>query len=125
VSKTSAFSELKAPWPGVASQTLTAEIDPVLKRPEFGLSMEPGATQLESANLVLPGLAEVVQIYSFLAGPTNPRGWWDRTVIDLRKEKEHGLSASRIIATNSEEDGRSAAVRTTETVAAGMERTVG
>jgi hypothetical protein len=55
----SAFSEMHAPWPGVAETTLTGL--------EFGLSVEPAATQTESANIFLPKVAEVVQIYSFLS----------------------------------------------------------
>jgi hypothetical protein len=80
----SAFSELHAPWPGVAETTLSGL--------EFGLSIEPGATQTESANILLPKVAEVVQVYSFLSAPTNrSRGWWDQTVVDLRKEMPNGL----------------------------------
>jgi hypothetical protein len=79
-----AFSKLHAPWPSIAETTL--------REREFGLSIEPGATQTESANILLPKFVEVVQIYSFLTEATNrDRGWWDQTIIDLQKETTNGL----------------------------------
>jgi hypothetical protein len=81
----SAFSESSAPWPTIAEATLSDE--------DFGFFIEPGATQAESANIILPGWVETVQIYSFFSGPPDlTRGWWDRTLIDLRKELAHGDS---------------------------------
>jgi hypothetical protein len=78
-----AFSESAAPWPAIADATLSGK--------DFGFFIEPGATQTESANMILPAWVEVVQIYSFFSGPPDlTRGWWDRTFIDLRKELAHG-----------------------------------
>ena len=85
IATAAAFSESSAPWPAIAEATLTDE--------DFGFYIEPSATQAESANIILPGWVESVQIYSFFSGPPDlARGWWARTFIDLRKELAHGDS---------------------------------
>jgi hypothetical protein len=82
-----AFSESSAPWPAIAGATLSDE--------DFGFYIEPGATQAESANIILPTWVEAVEVYSFFSGPPDlTRGWWDRTFIDLRKELAHGDSST-------------------------------
>lgn len=75
------FSERESPWPVYGEVTLTGA--------DFGFAIEPGATQSESANLVLPADLDVVQVYTFIYSPSS-RGWWDRTIIDLRKDIDHG-----------------------------------
>jgi hypothetical protein len=80
---TRAFSEVVAPWETLAEAKLAGD--------EFGFFIEPGATQVESANIILPAWVQAVQVYSFFSEPTDPtRGWWDRTIVDLREESAHG-----------------------------------
>jgi hypothetical protein len=55
------------------------------------MALEPGETDRASANLVLPGAVEVVQVYSHFkcTQDTSRRdGWPSKTLFDLRKKND-------------------------------------
>jgi len=112
-----AFSESAAPWPLITEATLAGE--------EFGFFIEPGATQSESANIILPPWVEAVQVYSFFAGPSDRTGWWDRTFIDLRKELANGnRTPSSTFEERAAGNQRESSFRTAETDDSGTARMV-
>jgi hypothetical protein len=59
------------------------------------MALEPGESELQIGNLVIPKWAEVVQVYSHferranagrLVAGTKPEGWSQRTMVDMKLE---------------------------------------
>jgi hypothetical protein len=78
----SAFSEREAGW-----ITLTNARQGTFGAADFAISVEPGESELQIGNLVVPEWAEVVQVYSHFerSGTGALEGWSQRSVVDLKR----------------------------------------
>ena len=87
----SAFSERAAEW-----MPLTKAEEGTFSGQEFQITLEPGESELQIGNLVIPKWVEIVQVYShFERGITataagisgsRPEGWSQRTIVDIQVE---------------------------------------
>ena len=82
---TTAFPERRAEWLPIAG-----ELDGIFRGEDVDLSLEPGQTETQIANLVVPASCQVVQVYSLFqhTDDDHPRGYPARTIVDLRLKKE-------------------------------------
>ena len=91
IAKHSAFSEHTAEW-----RWLTNPKDGTFSGDKFHITLEPGESELQIGNLVIPKWAEVVQVYSHFERRTeekqpaasNPEGWSQRTIVVTKDPNE-------------------------------------
>lgn len=94
IAEKSAFSERAAEW-----MPLTKVQEGTFSGEEFQITLEPGESELQVGNLVIPKWAEVVQIYSHFERATttaeagsglSPEGWSQRTIVSIQVELNKG-----------------------------------
>jgi hypothetical protein len=93
IAERSAFSEHTAQW-----MWLTNPEEGTFSGEKFQITLEPGESELQIGNLVVPKWAEVVQIYSHFErratgrldrtalSRSSPEGWSQRTMVDVKVE---------------------------------------